>query len=115
MWLIIRDSDSTVEGTNYNCMPPAPWGHTVVEWHGAEPGIGDRDPTLDNPAWSALTNAHVDFDELADLANSEVAWLENVIPQIATMDMENLRTVLQRLAQENLRQIKAWHYLFRRL
>ena len=115
MWLIIRDSDNTVVGTNYNFGPPAPAGHTIKEWHGAEPGLGSPDPTLDNPAWAILTQAHLDFDALASQADTEVNWLENTIPQIDTMDIESLRGVLLRLAQENLRQIKAWKYLFRRL
>lgn len=114
MWLIIQELDHTVIGTNYNFGPPAPEGCVVKEWHGAEPGLGSIDPTHDNPTWLLLAQAHLDFDALADQADAEIDWLEAAIPQIDTMTQEKLQGVILRLAQENLRQIKAWRYLFRR-
>lgn len=125
MWLIIRDSDSTVAGTNYSHLKPVtPPDHTAKEWHGPEPPCHDPyaddpvysyDPTLNNPAWAALIQSRVDFGALADQANTEIDWLNATIPQIDTMTLEDLRAVLKRIAQENLKQIKAWRYLFRRL
>ena len=115
MWLIIRDSDSVVTGTNYNFSPPVPAGHTAKEWHGPEPRVGELDPTLDDPDYTILVQSRVDFGELANLADAEIEWLETTIPQIDDMAFGDLRTVLLRLARENLRQIKAWRYLFRKL
>jgi len=111
MWLIIRDSDNTVVGTNYaNMKPPIPDGHTGKEWWGQEPNEGDIDPTLASPV-----HGRIDFDGLADQASAEIAWLSATIPQIETMTIEDLRGVLLRLTRENLKQIKAWRYLFGRL
>lgn len=50
----------------------------------------------------------IDFDALAAQAGAEVEWLEATIPTIAD-------PVVRRIAQENLRMIKAWRYVFRKL
>jgi len=121
MWLIIRESDDAVIGTNYNIAPPAPAGHRIVEWAGPEPAIHDPpevesyDPTLVDPDYSTFTDARNIFNDLEARADAEIAWLESVIPTIDTADLVTLRAVLRRLAQQNLRSIAAWRYVFRRL
>lgn len=121
MWLIIRESDDAVVGTNYNVAPPVPPGHRVVEWYGSEPAIHDPpevesyDPTLDDPGFPIFEEAREIFDDLEAQAGAEIAWLEMVIPQIDTADLETLRAILKRIAQENLREIRAWRYVWRRL
>jgi len=97
----------------------------IKEWHGPIPQIHNPDdpenpvvsydPTVDNAEWAALMQTRLDFGALADQADAEVSWLEDVIPQINTMTQEELRWVILRVAQENLRQIRAWRYLFRKL
>jgi hypothetical protein len=49
-----------------------------------------------------------DFEALAELAEAEIAWLVETIPTIAD-------PIVRRIAQENLRMIRAWRYVFRRL
>lgn len=122
MWLIIRESDDAVIGTNYTREPDAPVGHRVVEWAGPEPpchdpdeGIFSYDPTLDDPDYSTFVDARDMFDDLEVRAATEIAWLEAAIPQVDAADLETLRAILKRLAQQNLRSIKAWRYVFRRL
>jgi len=122
MWLIIRESDNAVVGTNYNIPPLAPPGHWVVEWTGPEPavhtpdeGVESYDPTLADPDYSTFLEARGVFDDLEAQAETEIAWLESAIPQIDTADLATLRAILKRVAQENLREIRAWRYLFRRL
>lgn len=122
MWLIIRKSDNAVMSAQFTRPGDVGIGRIVKEWYGPAPaihnpseGVESYDPTLDNPDWAILAQSRVDFGELANLADAEIGWLEATIPQIDTMALEDLRSVLQRLAQENLRQIKAWRYLFRRL
>jgi len=123
MWLIIRNSDSAVVGTNYATQAPAaPNGHTVKEWFGPEPalhdpveGVESYDPTLDDPDWKILANLRIDFDALADKADNEVAWLEAAIPQIETANLDELRMLLSRLMRQNTVMIKAWRYIVRRL
>lgn len=122
MWLIIRESDDAVTGTNYNVAPPAPTGHRVVEWVGDEPPIHDPDegvfsydPTLDDSDYPTLLDARGMFDDLETGAIAEIAWLESIIPAIDIADLTELRAILKRLAQQNLRSIKAWRYLWRRL
>jgi len=120
MWLIIRESDNAVLGTNYNIAPTAPAGHRVVEWAGPEPPIHyppeveSYDPTLIDPDYAAFTEARDTFDDLETRAAAEIAWLESAIPAIDAADLETLRAVLKRLAQQNLRSIKAWRYAWRR-
>lgn len=122
MWLIIRELDDAVVGTNYLTAPPAPAGHRVVEWAGVEPAIHDPaqgvfsyDPTLTDPDYVTFTEARDVFDDLEAQADAEIAWLEAAIPTIGTADLAALRAILKRVAQENLREIRAWRYLFRRL
>jgi len=122
MWLIIRESDNAVVGTNYNIAPPAPPSHRVVEWYGPEPPIHrpeddvySYDPTLENPDFSIFEEARGTFDDLEIRAGAEIAWLEATIPTIDSADLPTLRAILKRLAQQNLRSIKAWRYVFRRL
>lgn len=67
------------------------------------------------PCDGAPYMARVDFGILADAAAAEIAWLDDTIPQIDSMTIEEVRGVVKRLAQENLRQIKAWLYVLRRL
>jgi hypothetical protein len=62
-----------------------------------------------------LYQVRKDFEALADKAAAEVAWLEETIPQIETMTLEELRGVLKRLARENAETIRAWRYVIRRL
>lgn len=123
MWLIIRREDSAVIGTQYGLKPT--WNEDlfeVKEWYGKEPpihdpeeGIYSYDPTLDDPEYPGFTESRLDFNALADLADSEIDWLNETIPQIDVMTAERVRDVVKRLAQENLRQVKAWRYIFRRL
>jgi hypothetical protein len=54
-------------------------------------------------------------DGLLGNSHTEVAWLEETIPQIETMTLEELRGVLKRLARENMECIRAWRYVIRRL
>jgi hypothetical protein len=121
MWLIIRESDNAVVGTNYNVAPPAPPGHRVVEWAGPEPPIHEPpevesyDPTPVDSDYPTFADARDVFDDLEVRADAEVAWLESVIPTIDAADLEALRAILKRLAQQNLRMVKAWRYLWRRL
>ncbi len=125
MWLIIRKSDSAVIGTQVGIDPSACWDATlfdVKEWSGPEPPIHDPDediisldPTLADPGYSTFTEARGVFNDLEARATAEIAWLEAAIPAIDSADIATLRMVLKRLAQENLQEIKAWRYLFRRL
>ena len=118
MWIVIDKQTSLVVSVMDVPQPEGAWNperFDVKEWMGCCVRVGDPDPTADDPDYAAFQQASADLDGLADLADGEVSWLEATIPQIAAMDLEDLRTVLLRLAQENLRQIKAWRYLFRRL
>jgi hypothetical protein len=116
MWLIVRDEDHTVVGTNYaDDAPIAPAGHTVKPWFGQEPGEGDPDPTLNNLGWEEQQQTRVDFDALAGKAANEIAWLEATIPGIGQMTAAQVRDVVARLARENLEMIRAWRYVLRRL
>lgn len=122
MWLIIRKSDNAVVGTNYLVAPKVGPLFEVKEWQGIEPpihdpheGVESYDPTLADPDYPAFLQNRIDFDELADKAASEIQWLNDTIPQIDTMTAAQVRDVVKRLAQENLRQINAWRYIFRRL
>lgn len=128
MWLIIRKLNGAIVGTNYHYKPTANEDFfEIKEWHGPEPPIHDPnpvdegepiysyDPTLNDPTYSAFLERRVDFDELANRAIAEIEWLNDTIPQIDTMTAAQVRGVVKRLAQENLRQIKAWRYIFNRL
>jgi len=93
-----------------------------VEWVGPEPalhnpseGVISLDPTLDDPDYSTFAGTRVVFNDLEAQAVTEIAWLEAAILTIDAADLTTLRAVIKRLAQENLREIKAWRYLFRRL
>lgn len=68
--------------------------------------VGQRDP---------VRETRPDLEMLAGEADAEIGWLNETIPQIDTMAAVQVRDVVKRLAQENLRQIKAWKYIFRRL
>lgn len=123
MWLIIRDEDGAVVGTNYGQVAPnAPLGHTIKEWSRAEPavhnpeaGVESYDPTLADPDYPIFVQARVDLDALADKAATEIAWLEETIPAIDGMTLEELRSVLKRVARENAETLRAWRYVIRRL
>ena len=118
MWIVVRRSDNIVVGTQREVDPTPFWDaekFEVKEYHGCCVELDELDPTLDDPDWQVLANSRVDFDALADKADNEVDWLETAIPQIETATLDQLRTLLQRLARQNLEQIKAWRYLFRRL
>lgn len=127
MWLIVRKSDSAVIGTAYQLPPARAWDpdiFEVKEWLGPEPVIHDPDadppvysydPTLADPDYAAFKQARQRFDELANQANSEIVWLEDTIPQINTMTIEEVRDVVKRLARENLETLRAWRYVLRRL
>lgn len=75
---------------------------------------GEAQTLVDAGEHNPLREAKIDFDALAELADSEVSWLEGTIPTIETMTLEELRGLAKRLAQENLYQIKAWRYMLRR-
>lgn len=120
MWLIIRESDDAVVGTNYNIAPPVPVDHRVVEWAGPEPpihdpdeGIFSYDPTLTDPDYATFMAAKAAFDAMEAQAAAEIAWLEATIPTIGVAGLAEARTVLERLAEQNLLSIRAWRYLWR--
>ncbi len=125
MWLIIRNSDNAVIGTQQREDPSVHWNvalFTVKEWFGPEPplhdpdeGVVSLDPTLTDPDYATFTEARTIFNDLEAQAVTEILWLETAIPLIDTADLADLRTVVKRLAQENLREVKAWRYLFRRV
>jgi len=123
MWLIIRDSDSAVVGTNYaQAKPGTPPGHTAKEWYGAEPplhdpedGVESYDPTLDDPAYVELVSFHADFDALAETAANEIAWLEDALDVVDVADLATLRIILKHVLRENLGMVKAWRYVLKRL
>jgi hypothetical protein len=95
----------------------------VKEWDGAPPNLGDEDagilpdldPTLDDPNYADKVQQRIDFEALAEKATAEIAWLEETIPLIEAMSLEELRGVLKRLARENAETIRAWRYVIRRL
>lgn len=95
----------------------------IKEWDGLPPSLGnplegippDLDPTLDDPDYPDFQEARARFDELAEKAAAEIAWLEETIPQIDTMTAAEVRAVVKRLARENMETIRAWRYVFRRL
>ena len=93
----------------------------IKEWGGPVPDSGDPerlpdlDPTLDDPDYPDFQEARGRFDELAEQATAEIEWLEETIPQIEAMTVVEVRAVVKRLAQENLRCIRAWRYVIRRL
>jgi len=95
----------------------------VKEWDGPPPSLGDPDqgilpdldPTLDDPDYQDKLQQRVDFEVLAAKAAAEIAWLEETMPLIETMTLEELRGVLKRVARENMETIRAWRYVIRRL
>lgn len=95
----------------------------VKEWDGPPPNLGDPDqgilpdldPTLADPGYADKVQQRVDFEALADKAAAEIAWLEETIPLIDDMTLEELRSVLKRVARENMETIRAWGYVIRRL
>lgn len=125
MWLIIRKADTAVVGTQLGIDPSAYWDSglfDVKEWAGPEPAIHDPDediysydPTLTDLDYPTFMEARGIFNDLEAQATTEIAWLEAAIPTIDSADLATLRLVLKRIAQENLREIRAWRYLFRRL
>ena len=122
MWLIIRKSDSAVIGTQMGARPPeGAWDpdlFEVKEWYGPEPAIHNPEEDIESydPTGGdeSLSHARLDFDRLSTLADDELAWLEAIEPQVETMDLTQLRGVLRRLVSENIYQIRAWRYLFKR-
>jgi hypothetical protein len=95
----------------------------IREWDGSPPNLGDPDqgilpdpdPTLDDPDYADKLQQRVDFEAPADKAAAEIAWLEETIPAIDEMTLEELRATLKRLARENAETLRAWRYVFRRL
>lgn len=124
MWLIIRKSDGAVIGHQRDRDPTEFWDSLrfeVKEWlgvppplHNPEEGVLSYDPTLSDPSYPSFLQSQIDFDEQEVMATEEIDWLNDIIPQIDTMTAAEVRNVVKRLAQENLRQIKAWRYVFRR-
>lgn len=111
-----RDHPGDRYGPRFEVKPwtgPVPPIHCVDD-PDAEPIIS-YDPTWDNPDWSSMIQKRIDYDALADQADAEIDWLDAMIPQITTMNLEELRGVLLRMARQNRKTIKAWRYLFRRL
>ena len=120
-WIIIRNSDSAVIGTEEGVPPPAgAWQSgffTVKEVtllrapliHDPDEGVTSYDPTTPSDVLS-----RVDFEQLADDAQAEIDWLDMVIPQIPTADLQQLRDGLERLAKQNRAMLKAWKYVLKR-
>lgn len=125
MWLIIRKSDSTMFGAQFQ-KPPSnafdPAVFDVKEWYGPAPpvhnpdeGVESYDPTLDDPDYPAFRQGRIDFDTLAGKATSEIEWLNETIPAIPTMTGAEVRNVVFRIAREQREELRAWRYIFRRL
>lgn len=122
MWIIVRLSDNMVVGTNYTTCPPTPLGHAVKEWYGSEPAVydpetgeGDTDPTLVDPDYALFTEARTNLENIEDAATDEIAWLLDAIAEVDGADLTALRTMFKRVLQEQLREIRAWRYVIRRL
>lgn len=122
MWLIVRDSDNAVIGTNYTISPTVSVGITVREWHGAEPPIHDPengvysyDPTLDDPDYPDFQQRRIDFDALKIQATNEIEWLNDNIPLVSSADLATLRSYLERIMREQRQEMRAWRYIFSRL
>lgn len=116
-WLLINNRTGLVEGIGPT---PPPEGHvrgpqfTVKEWMGPV-SIGDPDPTVgQEDALQDITQAHQHFDNLAELATAEIAWLQDALDEIDTATPAEMRAIVKRLLQENLHQIRAWRYLLMR-
>lgn len=56
--------------------------------------------------------AYGDWQALREMWQLELDWLNTAIPLIDSADLEQLRTVLKRLAQENLCILRAFALLF---
>lgn len=122
-WIIIRDSDNAVVGTQYDRPPAGAWGngYTVHEVRlPTEPpihdpaggGIESHDPSTADDRMNGL---RIDFDQLAEDVQTETEWLNVVIPLIATADLMALRVVLERMARQNQGMLRAWRYILRRM
>jgi len=121
-WIVIRNSDSAVVGTQYTTPAAGAWpaGYTVREVtlpseppvHNPADGIESYDPST--PA-QRLAGVRVDFNQLAADAQAEIAWLDTNIPRIPTADLALLRVGLERLARQNRQMLKAWLYVLRRM
>lgn len=124
VYLVIRISDSTVFQVHHaHDDPTGRYGDAfeVKEWYGPVPplhdpdgGVESYDPTLDDPAYPDFLQSRLDLAALAEQAAGEIEWLAETIPDIDTMTAAEVRDVVRRLAQENLRMIKAWRYAIRR-
>lgn len=86
----------------------------IIEWHGDIPATGDPDPTWENPEYDTLQGTRRDWSDLANLADTEISWLEDTLENFDALTTTELREVIRRLLQENRRQLLAWRYVFRR-
>jgi hypothetical protein len=55
------------------------------------------------------------MEDLLGAAEAELEWLDENIPLIGTMNAVQVRTVVNRLAQENRQMIRAWRYVLNRM
>jgi hypothetical protein len=132
MWLLIdKESTRVLSITDDEPQPDSYNADVVVvkEWDGPAPAVlrivdgmpvpGDLDPTLDDPDYepriAVRAQSRIDASDLLTKIDTELDWLEEVIPQIDAMSLEELRDVLKRLARENQYQIKAWRYVLTHL
>jgi hypothetical protein len=86
---------------------PAAWlaAHSAEAQAAIDVGVYNEDAAI----------RKVDFDDLADKIESEIAWLDVTIPMIDSMTAAQVRDTVKRLAQENQRMLRAWRYVLRHL
>jgi hypothetical protein len=70
---------------------------------------------LDNPDYAIFTDAYIGLQDIETAATAEIQWLNDTIPLVDTMTLEELRTTFKRVMQEQRQEIRAWRYVFRRL
>lgn len=125
MWVVVRDGKvQSVQPHKPDDIP----GHDIFEWFGDEPKT--HVPALADPITGYVIrpaqeadddprppgyDTHIgDLVDLKDTIESEIAWLETTIPLIDGMDAAQVRSLVKRLAQENLGELRAWRYLLNR-
>lgn len=121
-WLAVRDGKVRV-AMNTRPDPEGLGGtHDVFEWFGSYEVYAEEilapDGTVSQPAQAGLDPRPVDYDtgrdkldELAAAIADELAWLDDNIPLIGTMNAAQVRAVVGRLARENRQILRGMRYL----